>query len=202
MMEFKTKADKIIKERYGVTVEHVSAGVTYEDMFYRVVKPGGTSINAGHIYGFPMVKGAWCNKLKVRALNRIDKHAVSYIGIAYDEPKRFKILSQTKRSPLVEARWTEAMCYDWRKQRDLLSPIYQTANRGGCWFCHYQTVDQLRQLRKNYPDYWKLLLKWDDDSPISFHPKHTVHDFEKRFSLEDSGALQTDRSFRWAEVSN
>lgn len=33
MIEFKTKADKIIKERYGITVEHVSAEITYEDFF-------------------------------------------------------------------------------------------------------------------------------------------------------------------------
>ncbi len=33
MMEFKAKADKIIKERYGITVEHVDAGVTYEEIF-------------------------------------------------------------------------------------------------------------------------------------------------------------------------
>ena len=33
MVEFKDKADKIIKERYGITVEHVSAGITYEEIF-------------------------------------------------------------------------------------------------------------------------------------------------------------------------
>lgn len=38
MIEFKKKADKIIKERYGITVEHVSAEVTYEDIFYRMAK--------------------------------------------------------------------------------------------------------------------------------------------------------------------
>ena len=53
MVEFKDKADKIIKERYGITVEHVSAGITYEEIFYHYVKNKGKSINSGHINGFP-----------------------------------------------------------------------------------------------------------------------------------------------------
>ena len=44
MVEFKKKADKIIKERWGIEVEHVFAqkdGVkqTYESIFYRTMKP-------------------------------------------------------------------------------------------------------------------------------------------------------------------
>lgn len=197
MIEFKKKADKIIRERYGIEVEHVSAGVTYEDIFYRKRKTGK---RIGKIYGFPCMKGAWCNsKLKVTALNKINKNAVMYIGIAYDEPERFKTLVKRKISPLVMAKWTEKMCYDWCLENDLLSPIYNSASRGGCWFCHNQSVDQLRLLRKNYPEYWNLLLKWDMDSPITFKLDfHTVHDYEKRFELEDKGYIQPDdRRFKW-----
>lgn len=199
MVEFKKKADKIIEERYGITVEHVSAGVAYEDVFYRTIK-SEKSKHLGEIYGFPMVKGTWCNNLlKVNALKKINKNAVSYIGIAYDEPKRFKVLTDKKISPLVEARWTEKICYNWCSENDLLSPIYNSASRGGCWFCHNQPTDQLRLLRKNYPEYWELLLKWDNDSPVSFKlDYHTVHDYEKRFELEDKGYIQPgDRRFRW-----
>lgn len=61
-----------------------------------------------------------------------------------------------------------------------------------------EAIKQLRLLRKNYPEYWKLLLKWDSDSPVTFHPDgHTVHDFDRRFSLEDVGAVPKDRKFRW-----
>ncbi len=167
--------------------------------FYRVVK-SKKSVYSEHINGFPLTTGAWCNsKLKVTALNKIDKNAVSYIGIAYDEPKRFKVLSDTKISPLVMARWTEKMCYDWCSENNLLSPIYTSASRGGCWFCHNQGVDQLRLLRKSYPDYWKLLMKWDNDSPVTFKPDfRTVHDYDKRFEFEDKGYIQPgDRRFRW-----
>ena len=73
-----------------------------------------------------------------------------------------------------------------------------TATRGGCWFCHNQGIDQLRLLRKNYPDLWALMLKWDADSPVSFKPDgHTVHDFERRFQMEDDGIITSDKRFSW-----
>lgn len=37
MVEFKAKADKIIKERWGIEVEHVKGLLTYEQAFYRVL---------------------------------------------------------------------------------------------------------------------------------------------------------------------
>lgn len=205
MIEFKEKADKIIRERYGLTVEHIKPDNTYEDYFYHVAMFNGKSINSGHIYGFPMIKGAWCNsKLKLKALNRLIKNSVSYIGIAVDEPKRYKVLDDMKISPLVSANWTEKMCYDWCVENDLLSPIYSTSTRGGCWFCHNQSVEQLRLLRRNYPDYWELLLKWDRDSPVSFKPGfRTVADYDRRFQLEDMGLIfPDDRRFRWEWVTS
>jgi 3'-phosphoadenosine 5'-phosphosulfate sulfotransferase (PAPS reductase)/FAD synthetase len=202
MVEFKAMADEIIYRRYGIRVERRSASVTYQEQFYRLRK---SEIAGEQIYGFPIVKGAWCNsKLKMAAMPKASDDCVSYVGIAADEPARHKILSDRKRSPLVEAGWTEAMCREWCEKNDLLSPIYTTAARGGCWFCHNQGVDQLRLLRRNYPEYWALMLKWDADSPVSFKPDgHTVHDYDRRFRLEDEGAIDpNDNRFRWSWLDN
>lgn len=124
---------------------------------------------------------------------------VNYVGIAIDEPIRLARLEGTNKiSPLAAIGWTEADCRKWCEENDLLSPIYTTSTRGGCWFCHNQSLDQLRLLRKTYPELWALLLKWDADSPVSFKPDgHTVHDFDKRFALEDDGRIPADRTFRW-----
>lgn len=147
-----------------------------------------------------MQRGAWCNsRLKQSILSKIGKNCVQYIGIASDEPNRFHNLSETKKSPLVEAGWDENKCRKWCEENDLLSPIYTTATRGGCWFCHNQGVEQLRLLRKNYPELWKLMLKWDSDSPVTFHADgHTVHDFEERFALEDEGLISKDERWSWS----
>ena len=79
MVEFKKKADAIIKERWGITVEHICATkprerereressynqsdrCSYEDLFYRKLTKGKF---VGNIKGFPMQTGAWCKKLK------------------------------------------------------------------------------------------------------------------------------------------
>ena len=125
---------------------------------------------------------------------------VQYLGIASDEPKRNErhINKPNIILPLVEIGWDEAYCRKWCEENDLLSPIYTTATRGGCWFCHNQSVSQLRLLRNNYPELWQLLLKWDADSPVSFKADgHTVHDFDRRFQFEDDGWLLADKPFRW-----
>lgn len=203
MVEFKACADRIIKERWGIEVEHIRGRLTYEQAFYRVLcgqKRPGT------IYGWPIPKGPWCNSdVKMPPLDRVERGGnIIYVGIAADEPNRFHNLTDTKKSPLVEAGWDEAYCRQWCEENDLLSPIYTTATRGGCWFCHNQGVGQLRLLRKNYPELWALMLKWDKDSPVTFKADgHTVHDFDRRFQLEDEGLIAADdKIFRWSMLDD
>lgn len=240
MVEFKAKADGIIKERWGIEVEHVRHKSNYEEMFYKHYRAGK---RRGEIWGFPMHMGKnggsvgnWCNAMKIRPKT----HGIEYIGIAVDEPNRFHVLTETKKSPLVEAGWTEADCRRWCEENGLLSPIYTTATRGGCWFCHNQSVGQLRLLRKNYPELWALMLKWDKDSPVTFKPPRmewvpdpdgpetrfvyaddddtveleehgywknlpgcTVHDFDRRFQMEDEGLIYPDdKVFRWSMLDD
>ena len=141
MVSFKAHADKIIRERYGIEVEHFFATMngqkrTYEERLYapythktqsKILKNGFNGI-----YGFPSRGKLWCNsQLKVSVLDKRNRNRISYLGIAADEPNRFHNLTDTKRSPLVEAGWTEADCRRWCEERDLLSPIYTTATRGG-----------------------------------------------------------------------
>lgn len=128
------------------------------------------------------------------------KNIVQYLGIAADEPVRIERHQKPGfKLPLVEAGWTEAMCRDWCEKNGLLSPIYTDSARGGCWFCHNQGVGQLRLLRKNYPELWALLMKWDLDSPVSFKPNgKTVHDYDRRFQLEDEGLIKPEDRFLWS----
>ena len=202
MVEFKAKADAIIKERWGIEVEHIRHEESYESMFYSQKKKGKF---IGEIKGFPITRnsGGWCKNLKV--MNKLNaKGCVSYVGIAADEPNRFHNLTEVKRSPLIEAGWDEAYCRQYCQENGLLSPIYTTSARGGCWFCHNQGVGQLRLIRKNYPDLWALMLKWDKDSPVTFKADgHTVHDYDRRFQMEDEGLLfPDDKVFRWAMLDD
>lgn len=179
----------------------------------------------GSITGFPpsAIRYNWCQKLKNEWVPSADipmvqedqdrqgqnpfldgpatrgkRNIVEYLGIAADEPKRHGQLNEKKRAPLVEFGIDEDLCGLYCQYNDMLSPSYETSCRDGCWFCHNQGVKQLRNLRRNYPELWALLMKWDKDSPVSFKADgHTVHDFDKRFQLEDEGLIPENQRFRW-----
>lgn len=197
---------------------------TYEQLFYRThtkgkrggkykdfqsaLTEGTTVLPSKQIYGFPMIKVNWCaGELKVQTLKEASPNddVIQMLGIAADEPVRIERHKDKKgvRLPLVEIGWTEADCRQWCIDNDLLSPIYtDTCLRGGCWFCHNQGVQQLRELRHNYPDLWQLLLKWDSDSPVTFRADgHTVHDFDRRFEAEDKGFISKDNRFHWKDLN-
>lgn len=199
MVEFKDKADRIIKERYGIEVEHFKSEKSYEEYFYTKWARGKRK---GQIYGFPYIKGPWCNgHLKVNVIKKaVPKDAIQYVGIAIDEPERIKT-SNIKRYPLVEIGWTEADCRKWCEENNLLNPIYENASRGGCWFCHNMQYGELRRLRREYPEYWKLLLKWDADSWDSFKINKTVAEIDRRFQLEDEGYIDPNKPFRWSMLN-
>ena len=208
MVEFKSKADAIIKERWGFEVEHIRASYcrgcdnpTFEKIFYQTRKSGKYTSS---LVGFPMTLAHWCQDLKNNAVKEANAvKGIRYIGIAIDEPNRFSNLSDKQISPLVEIGWTEADCRKWCEDNDLLSPIYTSSARGGCWFCPAQPLQQLRILRKRYPDLWALLLKWDNDSPVSFKADgYTVHDFDRRFQFEDEGLIDPKSTFRWSMLDD
>lgn len=214
MVEFKNYADKEILERYGIGVEHVCAmrngeKLTYEKLFYHFPNRKKETADGIQISGFQRVGGSCGATSQLKCSPRISNtqggkiNTVRYLGIASDELERIErhINKQGIVLPLVDIGWSESDCRKWCENNNLLSPIYQTATRGGCWFCHNQSVDQLRQLRKNYPDLWALLLKWDLDSPVPFHADgHTVHDFEQRFQWENDGFKPSGKRFRWADL--
>ncbi len=199
MVEFKAKADSIIKERWGIEVEHVRSNKTAEKMFYHRRTKGNRT---GEIMGWPMIKKCELqNSLKICPMKEAQKGNIVYIGIAKNELGRIDRLNKTKISPLLEIGWTEEDCFKWCSENSLLSPVYTSSSiRSGCWFCPCQPLNQLRLLRKNYPELWDLMLKRDNDSPVKFKANgQTVHDFEHRFQMEDEGIIYSyDTNFRWS----
>lgn len=127
---------------------------------------------------------------------------MEYLGIAADEPDRFGQINSRKRAPLVEFGIEEPLCGLHCQYNNILSPSYETSCRDGCWFCHNQGIDQLRNLWRNYPEHWALLMKWDLDSPVTFKADgHTVHDFDRRFQMEEDGVVPMDNTFRWEPIN-
>lgn len=124
MVEFKAKADAIIKARWGIEVEHLCAmkngqKLTYEKLFYHVPKrkPGGR-FSEDTSAGFPYQKGAWGqDRLKGNVLDAI-QHAEAVDGFPFC---RRQLVQETQRRdiqtilgfPIIRGQW----CNSNLKQR-------------------------------------------------------------------------------------
>lgn len=199
----------LLQSRYGIKTTVVQADTNYVECFYRAFEKGK---RAGEMYGFPFLKGPWCNsRLKMSPINRWktqNGNCTFVVGIEADEEMRsHKKTVRNKALPLVAQGFTKEMVFDRARKRDLLSPGYGNGrDRLGCWFCHNQKTGELRKLRAMHPDLWGKLLALDGDSPVTFKAPRkgqcrgcAVRDFEERFALEDEGwLLQDDTTFKWA----
>jgi len=183
MASFITKAEKILKEKFNIEVTHLK-GITFKEQFYKVKQRGN---HIGDNYGFPYTIGAWCNdRLKMQPikeyLRKQKEQVIQYVGIAYDEPKRYERLNhQTHIAPLYDLKITEKEAMEICEKYDLVSPIYKTSFRGGCWFCPKQRLSQLKWLYQKHNDLWNILKEMEKDSFNTFKPNTTLKDLEERF---------------------
>lgn len=154
-------------EAMGVPVDVVRAERDYR-YFFANAPSGG--VYKGKIYGFPIGGKCFINRdCKVTPIRRylaklaggsrrVRKNIVQYIGIAKDEPSRLgRIDGSRKISLLDKYGYTEAMARAKCEEYGLLSPIYQTGTRNGCWFCPNCSLKQFSQFRKQHPDLWAEL---------------------------------------------
>lgn len=186
MASFISKAEKILKEKFDIEVTHLR-GVTFKEQFYKIKQRGN---HIGDNYGFPYTIGAWCNdRLKMQPIKEYMRKqtddVIQYVGIAYDEPKRYERLNHdTHIAPLYDLKITEAEAMEICKKYDLVSPIYKTSFRGGCWFCPKQRLSQLKWLYKEHNDLWNILRDMEKDSFNTFRPNATLTQLEERFKNE------------------
>lgn len=112
-------------------------GMTYTEYVMHIATRGKFK---GKPFGFPCFKRSQCGfkrDSKEKAIRAIDVGFFDYesVGIAADEPARFGILSDKKRSILVETGKTERFCNRFCYKRGVLSPHYEYAKRDGCVLC-------------------------------------------------------------------
>ena len=138
-----------------------------------------------HGCGFADMRTRWCTsyfKSDIVKKYLRGKPLVKYVGIAADEQKRIK----TDKYPLVEWNWTEkdALQYCYDKGFDW-GGLYKIFKRVSCWCCPLKRLDELRALRKHFPQLWEQLREWDRKAPRKFKANYTVEELEKRFARED-----------------
>lgn len=142
-------------------------------------------------YGWPRMWVRWCTRIfkhdiTKKYLSDAGKY-ISYIGIAADEPKRHFNIPKNTVHPLYDWGITEkqALKYCYSKGFDW-NGLYENFRRVSCWCCPLQGINELRKLRKYYPELWKELIEMDLKVPYKFKPDYSAEDLEKRFALEEA----------------
>lgn len=158
---------------------------------------------AGKCYGFPIGGKCLINRdCKINPIRRylrdLGDEVTQYIGIAADEPKRLARLRSRNDKPcktckvslLAKYGYTEAMARELCERRGLLSPIYKTDTRGGCWFCPNARISYFCRLRREHPDLWaelEALSLTPDLSSYGFTWKgKTLQEVEREMDLHDA----------------
>lgn len=149
---------------WGYSVEILHADKDYLDLFYHVINRSKYPERNGKLHGW--VVGGKCDAnrdLKIKPIRDYCKTTepyTQYVGIALDEPKRLQRLKQTNRVSLLEKYgYTEKMAYNLCQQYNLLSPIYETSKRNGCWFCPNCSYKTFADVKEQYPELWEELKK-------------------------------------------
>ena len=187
-VEFPQMYEHIAKvESYtGRQITKLKAANDYEYMLLEkeVHRRDGT---IRHGFSFPDMRIRWCTSYFKRDV--IEKHlkgknTVVSVGIAVDESGRAR--DNKKRYPLIEWGWTEAdalqYCYD--KGFDW-GGLYRIFKRVSCWCCPLKSLDELRKLRKHFPELWAKLLRWQCKTFRTFKPSWSVNDLDARFQREE-----------------
>lgn len=173
----------------GVTVDVVRSSKDYMTLFHTTIKSGK---HAGTLRGWVMGGKCVANRdLKIQPIHKYyrqfrEQGIIQYVGIAIDEPRRLERLKSKQAfkqvSLLEKYGYTEEMalmkCIDY----GLLSPIYETSHRGGCWFCPNCKIHVFAKFREQYPDLWhelQLLDKVENKCSDYFKYTHRFKEVEK-----------------------
>ena len=179
-------------ESWGYETKIVRGEKTYMSCFEHIATKGK---RIGETTGFPMVGRCVINsRCKVRPMQKFFKKIgenIQYVGIAADEPKRLAGLTDGKISLLNKYGYTQQMAKELCGKYDLVSPMYQYAKRGGCFFCPNAREAELRHLRTNHRELWDRLLELETRPNLigdmwNTLTKTRINDIEQGFLFEES----------------
>lgn len=159
-------------ENRGLNFTILRSDKTYMDCFNHVVTKTKKTERYGMRAGFPMAGKCAINRdCKMKPIKEYLKNQndyIEYVGIAVDEPLRLERLHKKvdKVSLLEKFDFTEKMAYELCKEFDLLSPIYETNFRGGCWFCPNAKKSELINLYFNNRNLFDKIVRLEKEKNI------------------------------------
>lgn len=157
-------------------------------------------------YSWPLPNLRWCTGRKQQALSsymlglthicNVKLPLRKCIGFAADERHRLTGITKKgasyleQRYPLLEWGITESMALDYcRKLGFNWSGLYDHFNRVSCFCCPLQPLDELRALRRHYPELWRRMLlmeSWLQEGRQGSFKNTTVASLDARFAAEEA----------------
>ena len=189
-MEFPQMYEHIYKvENYiGRKITRLKAENSFEYMMHDYTKTKGKRLGQKG-YGWATTLVRWCTiyfKQQVTGAYLKGQNHLSYIGIAYDEPKRHKNIPANTIHPLFDWQITEkqalSTCY---KHGFTWGGLYEDFGRVSCWCCPLKSLNELRVLYHKYPALWERLKDLDNRCWNQFRLDYSVQDLEEKFQRED-----------------
>lgn len=115
-----------------------------------------------------------------------DDEIIQYVGIADDEMDRLARMDSYKYdtiSLLEKYGICEARAIEICRVHGLLSPVYEFANRNGCFFCPNAKNRELRHLYDHHPELWARLME------LQRLPNKTTERFTRELRLDEIDAM-------------
>lgn len=161
-------------ESWGYKCTILRAETDYLDCFNRRIKNPRKNMEHKDLrFGFPCtgrcgIKRDCKIKPMTDYIRKMDEPVVQYLGLAIDEPKRLLAIKDDpfKESVLERFGYTENMAKELCQKYELLSPIYENSNRGGCWFCPYAKIKEHLKFKERYPDIWERFVALEDEENV------------------------------------
>lgn len=122
-------------------------------------------------------------------IKSLPEGTVQYIGIAKDEQERLARLEGKRISLLDKYNFTEEDAKNLCKRHGLLSPIYDFAERNGCFFCPNAKEKEMRHLYDHHKDLWQKLLELQNvpnKASELFNRKQRFDEIDSIFRMEDA----------------
>jgi hypothetical protein len=146
----------------------------------------------GKLRGFPLCSKCGIQRdCKIKPCEKFYKDQQgSYqviFGIASDEKDRLLTNHANNKISILEMlRIEEYNTYSICVAEELLSPTYLFSNRGGCWFCPNQKIQELELLYRCFPHLWNELMEiqnMHNKVQENFNRTQTLYDIEKQILL-------------------
>lgn len=168
-IEFVFKAKKVF-ESWGYKITIVSSKHDYLYWFFKQRKNSKNPNFNGKYYGW--ILGGMCvmTMEKTRPIKEYLKGLkdyTEYVGIGIEETQRLERLHARHQISLLEKYGMT--CEDAKnlcQEYGLLSPLYETCKRQGCWFCPNRSIKQFAELKKEYPNLWGELVELSKEKNI------------------------------------